>query len=49
MYVIPLVDGENTIEMNYQVPGLKAGAALTLVGVAMLVGYWMVNRRKKHA
>lgn len=49
MYVIPLEDGENTIEMNYQVPGLKAGAALTLVGVALLAGYWMVNRRKKHA
>lgn len=49
MYVIPLVDGENTIEMNYQVPGLKAGAGLTLVGVALLAGYWMVTRRKNHA
>lgn len=48
MYVIPLADGGNTIEMNYQIPGLKAGAALTLVGVAMLAGYWMVNRRKKN-
>lgn len=49
MYVIPLVDGKNTIEMNYQVPGLNAGAVLTLVGVALLVGYGLVNRRKKHA
>lgn len=49
MYVIPLVDGENTIEMNYQVPGLKVGAVLTLVGVALLVGDGLVNRRKKHA
>lgn len=48
MYVIPLEDGKNTIEMKYQIPGLKAGAALTLVGVAMLVGDWAVNRRKHY-
>lgn len=48
MYVIPLEDGENTIEMNYQVPGLRAGMVLTVVGVAMLVGYGLINRRKKH-
>lgn len=47
MYVIPLEQGENVVEMHYQVPGLKVGAALTGLGVVLLAGYWAVSRRKK--
>lgn len=47
MYVVPLEEGENVVEMHYQVPGLKVGVVLTGLGVVLLAGYWMVSRRRK--
>ncbi len=35
---IPLEEGENHIQMTYHIPGLTAGAALTLIGILLLPG-----------
>ena len=41
--------GENTIRFDYETPGLKLGACVT-VGAFLLLGvYWLVTRRYDHA
>lgn len=43
---IPLEEGENHIQMTYHIPGLTAGAALTLIGILLLAGN-QYKRRKQ--
>ena len=47
MMSLPLENGENTIEMGYHVPGLKAGICLSVVGAAVWAAIWW-NERKNN-
>ena len=47
---IPLEEGENTVEMVYHVPGLKAGAVCTLLaalGLALYGAFLLYQKRRK--
>ena len=45
MMSLPLENGENTIEMRYHVPGLKAGICLSVVGAAAWAVIWWKERK----
>lgn len=47
MYSIPLSAGENIIEMEYHVPGLKAGAVVSFIGVIGLFLLILFETRTK--
>lgn len=40
LMAIPLEGGGNTIKMEYHLPGLTAGIALTMLGIIGCAGYW---------
>lgn len=42
---VPLEAGEHEVEFVYQTPFLKAGTIVSGLGLAMLIGYAVVNRR----
>lgn len=46
LYSIPLVDGVNTIEMEFTVPLLKEGAIVSCVSWLALIALLIFNRRK---
>ena len=46
-YLIPLEEGENTVKMTYEVPGLKAGAVLTVVTFLVSLVLAFVFRKKR--
>jgi uncharacterized membrane protein YfhO len=37
---VPVPSGRHEVELLYRPPGLRAGALLSLVGVALVVGVW---------
>ena len=41
---VPVQAGENTIEFEYETPGLKTGAFISLTGILLLIAYMGVNR-----
>lgn len=41
---VPVQAGENTIEFEYETPGLKAGGFISLAGVLLLIAYVGANR-----
>lgn len=43
---IPVQAGDNVIAMRYTLPGLKAGAVLSVVGLGGF-GIWMLVRRRR--
>ncbi len=48
---IPLTRGENHIEMKYEIPGIKSGIMLSLIGGSFLCGEGYLqrkDRRKRH-
>lgn len=47
LITLPLEDGNNSIEMVYHIPGLKAGAGMTAIGGFILFLEMMLNLRKK--
>lgn len=48
MYMaLPLTEGQHSIELRYQTPGLKAGVMGTGVGVLMLAGIVVYHKRKR--
>ena len=46
-YLIPLEEGENTVKMTYEVPGLKAGAVITVVTFLASLALAIFFRKKK--
>ena len=46
---VPIKKGENIIEFEYETPGLKTGAVISLIGAVLLIGYLLSDRiiRKK--
>lgn len=49
MYSIELVDGENDIQMKYQVPGYRLGVIVSIIGVLGVFGLVLQQKRgKKH-
>ena len=42
---VPLVQGENHITMQYRVPGMAAGAVMTLIGVVGCVAVMLAGGR----
>ena len=42
---VPVEAGENIIEFTYETPGLKIGAAVSLAGVFLLIGYLFIGRK----
>ncbi|MCD8131022.1 MAG: YfhO family protein [Lachnospiraceae bacterium] len=47
MISVLLESGENTVEMKYEVPGLKVGAAITLAVIILLGAVVIVDKRQK--
>lgn len=48
MTSIPLVEGENVIEMTYHIPALTMGVLVTIFGIAMLMFItWMERKKNK--
>ena len=47
MIAIPVASGDHTLELRYRTPGLYAGAALSLVSLALCAGLYGFLRRKK--
>ena len=47
MYVVPLTDGVNEVEMTYSVPFLGAGIVVSIVAVAMLVLIMIMEKKNK--
>lgn len=47
LYSIPLVEGDNVIEMHYRVPGLTLGIGISAFGVFVTVGIFFVQRHQK--
>lgn len=45
---VPLKRGRNHIEFSYQVPGLRAGVAISVIGVVLLVGANIFERKRGH-
>ena len=45
--VIPLVEGENEIVMEFRIPWLRAGAAATAAGLLLAAAYQIAVRRRK--
>ncbi len=41
-------EGEHTVRFNYMTPGLKAGAVITLVSIAILVAYVIICKKLKN-
>lgn len=46
MYSIPLVEGENTIEMGYHVQGLKSGIVVSILAVFLMVGLEVFKKKE---
>ncbi|MCD8325941.1 MAG: YfhO family protein [Lachnospiraceae bacterium] len=46
MMSVPLESGVNTIEMKYQVPGLKAGAGISLAALVLLAAAMALDKRQ---
>lgn len=44
--VIPVVEGENQIEMKYYVPGMEIGILLSVIGILMFAGICYLSRKK---
>lgn len=44
---VPLKEGEHTVELRYQVPGLIAGALATAAGIAVFTAVVCFSKRKK--
>lgn len=42
---IPLTEGEHTIKINYELPGIKSGVFSTIFGVLILIGYYLFSKR----
>ena len=40
---IPLEEGDNHVELTYEVPGLKIGAVITLAGILLLIFSMVVD------
>ena len=40
---IPLEEGDNRVELTYEVPGLKVGAVITLAGILLLIFSMVVD------
>lgn len=50
LMAIPLSAGENIIELKYEIPGVKAGIGLSILGLFMFLGIcWMDRTKKPHA
>ena len=47
LYSIPLVDGQNTIEMEYHVPYLNVGIILTLIGIISVLAMIYFSRKSR--
>ncbi len=47
LYSIPLTAGENVIEMRYSVPGLTAGALVSLLAVGLVIALTVADNRRK--
>lgn len=47
LITLPLSEGNNEIQMTYHIPGLKAGAALSVIGLLLLIGWNIKDRRKR--
>ncbi len=45
---VPLTDGVNEIEMNYELPGLKLGLVVSVAGVVLLIAMCYINIMRKH-
>ena len=46
LYSIPLVDGENIIEMRYTVPGFRLGLILSVTGIVGVIIVYFLEKRK---
>ena len=42
---IPLVDGENKINIKYELPGLKLGIVTTVLGIISLIGVYIISKK----
>ncbi len=42
---IPLEDGVNQIEMEYHIPYLVHGIIISVIGIALLAGYWAIQKK----
>ena len=47
LMAIPLSAGENIIELKYEIPGVKAGIGLSILGLFMFLGICRMDRTKK--
>ncbi len=45
--LVPVEAGSNEIQMRFEAPGLRAGIAVTAVGLAGLLGWLIVRRRRE--
>lgn len=50
LMAVPLSAGENVIELKYEIPGVKAGIGLSIMGLFIFFGIcWMDRTKKPHA
>ena len=47
MMAIQIHEGENKIEVKYEVPFLREGVIISIIGIAVWGTYYAVTRRKK--
>lgn len=47
MMVIPLTAGNNVIDMDYTIPGLKLGIIITIIGIILLIVWNITVKNKK--